>query len=180
MAEQTIDQREFRDALGRFATGVTVITTETNSGQPLGLTANSFSSLSLDPAMILWSLSKDTPNAKDFLECKHFAVNILTANQQNLSNQFSKAVGDRFAGVDWRKGVNGMPLIASCLANFECRNATCYDGGDHHIFVGAVERFQFSDGQPLIFYDGRYRIFGDAGKEIGGDSEVSVSRTSKN
>lgn len=179
MAKQTIDQRKFRDALGRFATGVTVITTLTSSGQPLGLTANSFNSLSLDPAMILWSLSKDTPYAKDFLECKHFAVNILAVSQQNLSDQFSKPAGDRFAGVDWRKGVNGMPLIASCLANFECRNTTCYDGGDHHIFVGAVERFQFSDGQPLIFYDGRYCAVGDVETEIGGDGEEAVRRTSK-
>ena len=179
MAGQTIDQREFRDALGRFATGVTVITTETSSGQPLGLTANSFSSLSLDPAMILWSLSKDTPNVTDFLNCKHFAVNILAADQQKLSDQFSKTAGDRFAGVDWRKGANGVPLIASCLANFECRNTTCFDGGDHHIFIGAVERFQFSDGQPLIFYDGRYCVVDDAENKVGGNDELAVSRASK-
>jgi flavin reductase (DIM6/NTAB) family NADH-FMN oxidoreductase RutF len=162
MAKPTINQRDFRDALGRFATGVTVITTQTSSGQPIGLTANSFSSLSLDPAMILWSLAKDTPNVKEFLECKHFAVNILSVNQQNLSDQFSKPIGDRFVSVDWQKGVNGAPLIGSCLAYFECCNRVCYDGGDHHIFVGSVEHFQFSDGQPLIFYDGHYCIVADA------------------
>jgi flavin reductase (DIM6/NTAB) family NADH-FMN oxidoreductase RutF len=165
MAEQTIDQREFRDALGRFATGVTVITARTESGQLIGLTVNSFNSLSLDPAMILWSLSKDAPNVTVFLECEHFAVNILAANQQHLSDQFSASIDDRFTGVDWREGVNGVPLLASCLANFECRNSARYDGGDHHIFVGEVERLQLSEGQPLIFFTGQYCFLGDVGDD---------------
>ena len=129
--------------------------------------------------MILWSLSKDSPNSTDFLECEHFAVNVLAANQQILSDQFSKPAGNRFAGVDWRKGANGVPLLASCLANFECRNSACYDGGDHHIIIGEVEHFQSSEGQPLLFFDGRYCVVGDAEEEIGGNDEVAVSRTSK-
>ena len=156
MAEQTIDQRSFRDALGQFATGVTVVTTQTKDGQPKGLTVNSYNSLSLDPPMILWSLWKDTPAATAFLECEHFAVNILSAEQKHFSDLFSSSIGDRFAGIELSEGASGVPLLPSCIAYFECHRAACHDGGDHHIVVGKVDHFHFSGGQPLVFFGGRY------------------------
>ena len=160
MEEQTIDQRNLRDALGLFATGVTIVTTRTKSGDPEGLTVNSFNSLSLDPPMILWSLWKDTPNVAIFLESEKFAINILSSEQKHLSDLFSSSLGDRFSDVGLQTGASGIPLLRSCLAYFECSKAACHDGGDHFIFVGNVDHFQFVEGQPLIFFGGRYSTEG--------------------
>lgn len=171
MTRKKMDSREFRDAMGAFSTGVTVITALADNGQPIGLTVNSFNSLSLEPALILWSLSKDSPNFKDFLGCKYFAVNILAKNQRDISNQFSTSnreayvwdnlLPERFAGIDWYKGKDGVPLLPDCLATLECRNSANYVGGDHHILIGEVSRFQCFGGQPLIFYRGKYRALSD-------------------
>lgn len=158
LAEQNFDCRAFRDTLGCFATGVTVITALSASGEPIGLTISSFNSVSLDPPMILWSLSADSPSLEAFRGATHYAVNVLAAEQQEVSNRFAMRSGDRFANVAWRKSARGLPLIDGCCAWFECANELQYPGGDHLIFVGRVERFvQGEANLPLIFHGGRYR-----------------------
>ncbi|WP_349358681.1 flavin reductase family protein [Stappia sp.] len=150
------DHRDFRTALGRFVTGVTVITTLDAQGAPVGLTANSFNSVSLDPPMVLWSLARSSRNLAVFSEASHYAVNVLASDQRHLSDRFARPVADRFAGVDWRAGRGGVPVLSGVTATFECRNTTRVDGGDHVVFLGAVEAFEGCDREPLIYHAGRY------------------------
>lgn len=159
------DNRAFRNALGRFATGITVVTTGDGEGQTAGMTVNSFSSVSLEPPLILWCLGKGAACRPIFEAAGHFAVNVLEAGQEALSTQFARP-GDKFAGVDWRPGRFGDPLLAGCLATFECRTSARHDAGDHLILVGQVAHFEVRDGAPLIFYGGRYAHL-DAALEYG-------------
>jgi flavin reductase (DIM6/NTAB) family NADH-FMN oxidoreductase RutF len=152
------DRRDFRRALGQFATGVTVVTARASDGRKMGVTVNSFSSVSLNPPLILWSLARQTPSFADFSNCTHFAVNVLEAKQHHLSRQFSTPLADRFAGVDVTEGKAGIPIVNGAIAHFVCRKVKQYDGGDHVIFVGEVEEYKYSDGEPLVFHSGRYRI----------------------
>jgi flavin reductase (DIM6/NTAB) family NADH-FMN oxidoreductase RutF/DNA-binding MarR family transcriptional regulator len=152
------DLRRLRDCFGRFATGVTIITTLDQDGRPTGLTANSFSSLSLDPPMILWNLGKNSSQIEAFRNAEYYAVNVLSADQIDLSNGFASNKEDRFTGVSYAPGIGGVPLIADCVAWVECRSAAVYDGGDHLIFVGEVERFDYSDRPALLFHGGRYGV----------------------
>jgi flavin reductase (DIM6/NTAB) family NADH-FMN oxidoreductase RutF/2-polyprenyl-6-methoxyphenol hydroxylase-like FAD-dependent oxidoreductase len=152
------DRRDLRRALGQFATGVTVVTTRTADGRRVGMTANSFSSLSLDPPLIMWSLARSAPSFADFTSAGHFAVNVLAANQHHLSRQFSTPQSDKFDGVGCRDGVAGVPVIEGSIACFECRNLRQYDGGDHIIVVGEVEHYCRLEGEPLVFHSGCYRI----------------------
>ena len=150
--------RDFRRTLGSFATGITVITALGRDGQPLGMTISSFNSVSLDPPLILWSLSLSSPSLEAFRNASHYAVNVLSAEQEQLSNRFASRNGNRFADVDVRAGLAGVPLIEGCCAWFECTNETQYPGGDHLIFVGHVERFTQGEAvSPLLFFDGAYR-----------------------
>lgn len=160
MSASDFDIREFRNTLGRFATGVTVITTAgaTSDNKPEGLTANSFTALSLQPALILWCLAKDSPNLQAFQHCTTFAINILRSNQRHLSHQFATPAEDKFKGVEWSQGLGGAPLLADSLATLECHNHAYHDGGDHLIFIGQVENFHYNEGQPLLFNAGRYGI----------------------
>lgn len=151
-----LDTREFRRALGTFATGVTVITTSRSGGEPVGLTANSFSSVSLDPPLVLWSLSLRSPSLRAFEEASHFAVNVLAEDQVHVSKRFSTPLPDKFEGVAWRRGVANLPLIDGTLARLECANAARHISGDHVIFIGQVERFAYEAKQPLVFCHGRY------------------------
>lgn len=155
-AASAFDERDFRNALGRFATGITVITTLGPDGKPVGLTANSFSAVSLAPPLILWCLGKHATSLPAFRDCTYFAINILEAGQRDLSHRFATPAEDKFAGLDWLPGVGGIPILRGSLARFECRNAEQYDGGDHTIFVGAVERYSHTDGEPLLFNAGKY------------------------
>jgi flavin reductase (DIM6/NTAB) family NADH-FMN oxidoreductase RutF len=158
LAAKNFDCRAFRDTLGCFATGVTVITALTPAGVPIGLTISSFNSVSLDPPLILWSLSADSPSLEAFRSAAHYAVNVLSADQQAVSDNFAARTGDRFAGISTRTGAHGSPLIEGCCAYFECANEVQYPGGDHLIFVGRVEHFvQGEPVSPLIFHGGRYR-----------------------
>lgn len=154
-----VDQKAFRTALGRFATGVTIATTLDDTGAPIGLTANSFNSVSMDPPLILWSLARSSCNLKHFQHHGRFAINVLSADQAALCRQFASAVPDRFEGVNWTAGIGGVPVLTSSLAVFECVTENEIDGGDHVIFLGRVERFghggEAADGQPLIFFDGQ-------------------------
>ena len=156
MKANNIDRRRFRDALGRFATGITVITTRGANGKPEGLTANSFAALSLDPPLVLWCLAKSAPSVSAFEGSAYFAINVLGAGQRELSHRFATPAEDKFAGVAWSKGLGGAPLFEGCLARFECRHDRCLDGGDHLIFVGMVERFAHAGGDPLLFVAGKY------------------------
>ncbi|MCZ4303371.1 flavin reductase family protein [Zoogloeaceae bacterium G21618-S1] len=151
-----IDARQFRSALGHFATGVTVITTRDLDGAPVGVTVNSFASLSLDPPLILWSLAKKAYSVAAFEANEHFAVHVLASNQQALSDRFARAGTDKFADLPVSTGLGEVPLLTHCAAVFQCRTECQYDGGDHIIMIGRVERFTTEDRPPLLFYRGRY------------------------
>ena len=157
MARDRFDRRDLRQALGQFATGVTVVTARTSSGRSVGMTANSFTSLSLDPPLVLWSVARSAPSCADFVDASHFAINVLGADQQHTSRQFSTPQADKFDGVAWRPGVTGVPLIDGAVAAFECRAMDVHQGGDHLIIVGEVERYHWCDRDPLVFHAGRYR-----------------------
>lgn len=150
-------ERDFRNALGRFATGVCVVTTETADG-PMGITANSFASVSLDPPLVLWSPARASRRFDAFAAAQLYAIHVLGDDQDALCQRFSKA-GRDFDGLDWEAGPSGAPLIAGCLARFECSLAAQHDGGDHLIVVGRVTGVEHRDGAPLLFSAGRYGCF---------------------
>lgn len=155
---ERFDRRDYRKALGQFATGVTVVTARASDGRKVGVTVNSFSSVSLDPPLILWSISRQTPSFTDFSNSSHFAVNVLELRQHHLSRQFSTPVPDKFAGVEFAEGPGGVPLLNGVIAQFVCRKVRQYDGGDHVILVGEVEQYKYNEGEPLVFHSGRYRV----------------------
>jgi len=150
--------RDFRDTLGSFATGVTVLTTLATDGKPVGLTISSFNTVSLDPPLILWSLACDSPRLAAFRHAGHYAVNVLAADQEVISNRFASRDEDRFDALAFTPGLAGVPLIQGCSAWFECSHEAHYPGGDHLIFLGRVQRFaRGQTADPLIFHAGRYR-----------------------
>lgn len=160
LAARDLVCRDFRDALGSFATGVTVLTALAADGEPIGVTISSFNSVSLDPPLILWSLACESPRLEVFRKTSHYAVNVLAADQQWISDCFASRDDDRFAAVATSRGLAGVPLIEGCSAWFECRNELQYPGGDHLIFLGRVERFARGEAtEPLIFHAGCYRWF---------------------
>ena len=150
----TIDSKQFRKALGSFTTGVTVVTTRGVEGEDVGLTANSFNSVSLDPPMVLWSLDRKSSIAAAFMAADHFAVHILASDQEHVSNQFAARGIDRFAGLAVERGHGDIPLLAGCSARFECRTSYRHDGGDHVIFVGEVVAFDSFGRAPLVYHGG--------------------------
>ncbi len=154
----SIDGKQFRKALGAFATGVTVVTARGSDGKDVGLTANSFNSVSLDPPMVLWSLDKKSSSREAFMQTDHFAVHILSLEQEKVSNQFAKSDSDRFADMDVERGAGHVPLLGGCSARFECRTSYRYEGGDHVIFVGEVLSFESFDRAPLLFHSGKYGL----------------------
>jgi flavin reductase (DIM6/NTAB) family NADH-FMN oxidoreductase RutF len=149
-------QRQLRDAFGRFATGVTVITALLPDGRRTGLTVNSFTSLSLEPAMILWNLRSASPSVPAFAKGRAFAVNVLATAQQHISQRFCRPAEDKFAGLDYATGVDGVPVLAGSLAAFECRVEDTVVCGDHRIVIGRVLAAHFGEGDPLIYSQGRY------------------------
>lgn len=150
------DPRDFRNALGTFPTGVTVVTTAKEDGTLIGLTCNSFSSVSLSPALVLWSLSLRSPNLSNFLQAPHFAINVLAADQRDISQRFAQSIANKFEGVRHSPGALGVPLIADAAAHLECRNETRYYSGDHVIFIGHVMHYAYRVCAPLVFCSGRY------------------------
>lgn len=150
------DSREFRSALGQFATGVTVITTRLKDGSFLGLTASSFNSVSLDPPLVLWSLGSRAQSLPVFSANSHYVINVLTADQQVLAEQFSSRSEDRFDGVEFTLSRTGIPILKGASAWFECFNRSRYQEGDHHIFVGEVEQCAHANAAPLIFHNGSF------------------------
>jgi flavin reductase (DIM6/NTAB) family NADH-FMN oxidoreductase RutF len=154
-----IDPRDFRNALGTFATGVTIITATGADGKPYGLTCNSFASVSLNPPLVLWSLGVYSSSLTVFQNASHFVVNVLGSSQQALANKFAKSSGDKFAGVDWSPGLGDAPLLPDSVASFQCRSVNRYYGGDHVIFLGAVEAYSYNRNEPLLFARGTYGRF---------------------
>lgn len=150
--------RDLRQALARFVTGVAIVTAADPDGTPFGLTINSFSSVSLDPPLVLWSLSCRSSRREAFLAAGHFAVNVLGAGQQELSARFAHPLEDRFGGVEWSSGLGGAPVLAGCIAAFECAAAGHIPAGDHLILLGRVERFEHRPGTPLVFFARSYGL----------------------
>jgi flavin reductase (DIM6/NTAB) family NADH-FMN oxidoreductase RutF len=150
------DLRDFRGALGQFATGVTVVTTLGVDGRKVGMTANSFTSVSMEPPLVLWCPSKRAPSLADFEESTHFAINILASDQHVLSRQFATPSTDKFAGAETSEGIAGIPLLDGAVATFQCRTVSRHDAGDHVIYVGEVEKYQNAGGDPLVFHAGKY------------------------
>jgi 3-hydroxy-9,10-secoandrosta-1,3,5(10)-triene-9,17-dione monooxygenase reductase component len=152
------DARDFRAALGAFPTGVCLVTTLGPGGEPHGMTVNSFSSVSLDPPMVLWSLARTASSAPVFRDAEHFAINVLAARDEALAAHFSRSGQDKFAGFPSRfmDGIGGVPVLPGAAASFECHSRHRYYGGDHIIIIGVVERYTHRDEAPLVFHRGRF------------------------
>ena len=161
MSQTPIDPVQLRRALGAFVTGVTVLTTRTAAGDPVGITVNSFNTVSLSPPLVLWSLSLRAASFEAFVQSTHFVVNVLGADQIPLSERFATTGGDKFSGVAWRRTLADMPLLEGTAASFTCRNAHQFPGGDHLIFVGEVIAFEQGTCTPLVYANGRYTSLGD-------------------
>lgn len=151
---QAFDQRELRDALGQFATGVTIVTTAGPAG-PLGITVNSFASVSLDPPLVLWSVARDSDRFEAFEAAEHFCIHILPEEGQRLAIHFASS-GHDFDGLPVETGAGGIPLLRDYCARFECRTAARHPGGDHVILVGEVLRLWRRPDPPLLFHGGRF------------------------
>ncbi|SHN82040.1 flavin reductase family protein [Bradyrhizobium erythrophlei] len=164
-----LDPRDFRNALGTYATGVTIVTAMADDGKPYGLTCNSFASVSINPPLVLWSLGMYSQGLPIFQNAAHFAVNVLGVSQAALATKFSKSGVDRFDGVNWKPGLGNAPLIAGSVAQFQCRAANRYYGGDHVIFLGAVEAYAYNKQEPLLFLSGGF------GRFVKGDVAVPAS-----
>lgn len=149
--------RSFRDALGRYATGVTIVTCSTAEG-PVGIIANSFASVSLDPPLVLWSPARASRRFPAYEAAERFAIHILGVDQKPLCSAFARD-GTAFAGLDWAPSDSGVPLIEGCLARFECTREAAHDGGDHLIIIGRVHGAAFRTGEPLVFAAGSYGEF---------------------
>jgi 3-hydroxy-9,10-secoandrosta-1,3,5(10)-triene-9,17-dione monooxygenase reductase component len=148
---------ELRQALGRFVTGVTIVTCRDENGEPVGLTANSFNALSLEPPLVLWSLRQSSSSIDAFTNASHFAINVLAADQVELSRRFARPSSAKFDEGEWTDGQGGAPLLAGCVAVFECRRRSHHTAGDHVLFIGAVERIGGSASIPLVYHAGHYR-----------------------
>ncbi len=161
------EQARLRRALGQFATGVAVVTGRRRDGRRLGVTVNSFTSVSLVPPMVLWCISKTTPSHAEFRAATHVAVHILAAGQHDVARRFAVSADDKFGELVTTDGRGGVPLLAGVIARYQCRTVHWYDGGDHSIVVGEVEAYETFDGDPLVFHSGGYRVAADHPDLIG-------------
>lgn len=159
MSDMDFDPKDFRFALGQFPTGVTIMTTRTKSGEPIGVTASSFNSVSMDPPLILWSVDKNAFSAEVFSENEYFAVNVLADSQVATSNLFACRGEDKFKDLEYENALGDSPLIEGSVAQFQCKNWSVYDGGDHLIIVGEVKKYTYNrERKPLLFSQGRYAV----------------------
>jgi len=158
MQEPVFDSKEFRRALGTFTTGVTIITSCGADGEPVGVTANSFSSVSLDPPLVLWSLAETANSLPVFQGAEYFAIHILAAGQEDLSNRFASRGEDKFANLDVEQGLGDTPLLSGCSTRMQCKTVHQYEGGDHIIFVGEVIDLINNEIPPLVFQAGKYSL----------------------
>lgn len=152
-----VGQDEFRAALSRFASGVTIVTTRDAGGRFHGITVSSFASVSLDPPLILVCIEKTTGSHYALLESEFFVVNVLAEGQSELSNRFASQIADKFETIDYRLGSGEVPVFNEALVTLECRLAYAHEGGDHTIFVGLVEKSEVADENPLVYWHGNYR-----------------------
>lgn len=157
----TLDTRALRHALGQFATGVTIVSCLDAGGRPVGLTANSFNALSLDPPLVLWSLRRESPSLEAFDRATHFAVNVLGEAQVDLSRRFAATREDKFSDVAWAPGLGGAPVLAGCAATFQCETAQRQDAGDHRLYIGRVLELQAQPVPPLVYHAGHYHLLGE-------------------
>lgn len=157
MQDVPFDPQQFRRACGRFTTGITVTTVLDSKGAPHGITVNSFTSVSLTPPMIVVCLDHRSKLVEHFDHGRHFGVNVLCENQQDLSHRFSRNSADRFTGIKWYSGKTGVPLLPGALATFECTLADLKSVGDHFMLIGQVLHAAHSDGHPLAYYGSSYR-----------------------
>ena len=151
-----LDPRELRNTFGSFGTGVTIVTTRHPGGRMVGVTANSFSSVSLEPPIVLWSLLTTSPSLDAFDQARRFVINVLSADQIALCRQFSSRVPDKFAGVAWQEGLAGLPVLDDCTATIECRTLEQHTVGDHVLFLGQVENYSYQRIPPLLFCQGSF------------------------
>ncbi|WXL25454.1 flavin reductase family protein [Ectopseudomonas mendocina] len=151
------DSRAFRRSLGQYPTGVSVITAQ-HGEKRVGMAANSFAAVSLDPALVLWSIRCESSSAATFMEASHFAVSVLAADQVEVSQLFGSGHEERFNLVPWTAGAGGAPLIDGAIAHFQCRLVKIYEGGDHWILLGQVEHYARFSGEPLLFAQGQYAV----------------------
>jgi len=156
------DKRDLRTALGSFGTGVTVVTSGNFQSRLVGVTANSFSSVSLEPPIVLWSLVSSSPSLEVFDATGRFVINVLALEQMNLSKQFSKTLEDKFAGVEYTEGLGDLPVIQNCVATFECKTIQRTVVGDHVLFLGQVENYVYENKTPLLFCQGKYMQVAEA------------------
>lgn len=157
-SSRPFDPKDFRQALGMFATGVTIVTAHAADGTPVGVTANSFNSVSLQPPLVLWSLARNARSLEAFRSAGHWNVHVLANDQEALSNRFARAGEDKFAGLALEPGLTPAPLLGGCSARFQCRTMFEYEGGDHVIFVGEVLDYDRSDRAPLLYVTGGYAL----------------------
>ena len=151
-----INTADLRKALGTFATGVTVVTTLDKDKNQIGVTVNSFSSVSLEPPIVLWSLKKTSPNVEAFDHSGRFVINVLARAQVNLSQRFASSIKNKFNSVGFREGLGGLPLIENCVASFQCKTYQRIEAGDHILYLGEVEEYSRTDQETLIFCKGKY------------------------
>lgn len=171
------DPKDFRRALGMFATGVTIVTARMKDGTPVGVTANSFNSVSLNPPLVLWSLAKNARSLQAFSEAGNWNVHILAEDQVAMSNLFARAGEDKFSGIDLDQGLTEAPLLTGCSARFQCRTMFQYEGGDHVIFVGEVIGYDRSERPPLLYVTGDYALAARKSAAVSTDPGVDASST---
>ena len=152
---KTLDSKFLRKTLSKYSTGVTVVTSTDNDGNPNGMTVNSFTSVSLQPALVLWCIDKKQPSYNSFMNAKGYAVNILSKEQNDLCYKFASQLDDKFENVIWKSSLNGFPLVENCLAWFDCKKWYYNCGGDHQILVGEVTSFDSSELKPLTYWNGQ-------------------------
>lgn len=155
-----VTSEEFRAALSRFPSGVTVVTTRDDMGRFFGITVSAFCSVSLDPPRVLICVEKTTGSHAALSASRAFVVNILSETQRDLSERFASQIDDKFESVEMAEGLDRIPVLSGCIATLECRVTGAYDGGDHSIFVGEVERTAVNDGDPIVYFRGDYRSLG--------------------
>jgi len=156
------EERQYRDCLGRFATGITVMTCREPDGEPAGITVNSFTSVSLEPRLILWNIARQSRSSSAFVNAGEFVVNILAADQQHLSDHFAQPERPIFDDLSATESPSGQPVLKNCLAYLHCHTDAIHDGGDHLIIVGKVREYAIGDtGRPLLYYGGGYHFLRD-------------------
>ncbi|MEM1277786.1 MAG: flavin reductase family protein [Pseudomonadota bacterium] len=158
--QESLDPKELRQALGRFATGVTIVTAIDEKGAPVGFTANSFTSVSLDPPLLLVCLAHKAFSYRTFRQAESFVVNVLAADQEATAMRFATRGADKFGDIAWEAGVMGAPMLPDCLAQFDCAMHQRVMAGDHDILMGRVIGFTYNEGSALVYHSGSFRSLG--------------------